>query len=352
MKKLFFAAAIVAMLASCAPKTSPSDELSSRLKSAARSGRIMYGHQDDLMYGHTWNTADEAQSLFDKSDVQMVCDQYPAILGLDLGGIELGNPENLDGNNFDAMRIAARKHAERGGIVTLSWHLRNPLTGGDAWDTSSTETVASILDGGSLHEEFLVWMDRLAEYVASLEIPVIFRPWHEHSEGFFWWGDTCCTPEQYNALWQMTYDYLVGEKGLTEMLWAISPNACNDFADWPQRYPGDEYVDIIGLDFYCFNDSFAQNLKACLDIQQSFAEEHGKLMALTETGYEGIPDPEWWTGTLLEAVQDYPIAYLLTWRNASDRPEHFYAPYPGAECAEDFVEFCKSDKTLFINDIR
>ena len=352
MKRLILMALSVLLLLSSCGRPAAVYVLAERLALASASGKIMYGHQDDLMYGHTWNSSDNTDPGFTRSDIEMVCGQYPAILGLDLGGIELGNAENLDGNNFDAMRAAAQAHVERGGIVTLSWHMRNPLTGGDTWDTSSTETVASILEGGENHEKFLVWMDRMAEYVKSLGIPVIFRPFHEHSMNFFWWGSSCCTADEYNALWKMAYQYIVEEKGLADMLWAISPNACPDFMDWPQRYPGDDYVDLIGLDFYYFDDAFVENMKACLEFQKCFAEDHGKLLALTETGYEGIPDPTWWTRTLLPAVQDYPIAFLLTWRNASDRPTHFYGPYPGAACEADFVEFCKSDKTLFINDIR
>ena len=75
------------------------------------------------------------------------------------------------------------------------------------------------------------------------------------------------------------------------------------------------------------------------------------MIAITETGYEGIPDPKWWTETLLPAIGDYPIAYVLVWRNARERVTHFYAPYPGQASAEDFVAFYNHPKTLFANDV-
>ena len=62
---------------------------------------------------------------------------------MDLGGIEVDWPANLDKNLFDHMRAAAVAHHERGGIVTFSWHPRNPLTGGDAWDVSSDHGMST-----------------------------------------------------------------------------------------------------------------------------------------------------------------------------------------------------------------
>ena len=48
----------------------------------------------------------------------------------------------------------------RGGVITISWHLDNPLTGRNAWDTTSA--VAAILPGGARHEQFKGSLDRLA----------------------------------------------------------------------------------------------------------------------------------------------------------------------------------------------
>ena len=109
------------------------------------------------------------------------------MVGFDLGGIELGNEANLDGVPFGLMRKAALTHLERGGIVTFSWHPRNPLTGGDAWDISSDQVVRSILPGGEKHAEFTLWLKRAADFIQSLGpgAAVIFRPWHENIGSWF-----------------------------------------------------------------------------------------------------------------------------------------------------------------------
>ena len=65
------------------------EQLAERLQTLQQRGYMM-GHQDDPFYGLTW----EYQS--DSSDVKNVCGDYPAVMGFDLGGIEMGDAKNLD----------------------------------------------------------------------------------------------------------------------------------------------------------------------------------------------------------------------------------------------------------------
>lgn len=351
--------AVSAAVSACgtAPaRQTPADELTSLLALYAEQGKIMYGHQDDLMYGHSWRLADDARE-FVQSDVKDVCGMYPSVYGLDLGGIELGGDRNLDGNLFTRMRASAVAHHERGGVVTFSWHPRNPLTGGDSWDTSSKEAVASVLEGGSRHELFMEWLSHAADYLESFRtadgkaVPMIFRPWHEHTGSWFWWGRDLCTVEEYTALWKMTYDYMAVERGLDNLVWAYSPGAGGMTEEiYMERWPGDGMVDMIGVDCYQYGSSeqYAAELKNALDIMAEVGQEHGKLLALTETGYEGIPDASWWTGTLYPVIKDYPLTYVLTWRNACDQKGHFYAPWPGQDSAGDFRKFADMEGIILI----
>ena len=88
-------------------------QLKERLEKLQQKG-IMFGHQDSPVYGTTWKW-DEG-----KSDVLLVAGDYPAVMGFDLGKIELDSKENLDGVPFDRMRKEILAQYERGGIVTLS----------------------------------------------------------------------------------------------------------------------------------------------------------------------------------------------------------------------------------------
>ena len=359
LKPIAIIAALVAMT-SCGGQQefaeTPADTLMDRLAGLVEDGKIMYGHQDDLMYGHSWKLADDA-SDFTQSDVYAVCGKYPAVYGMDLGGIEMDWTHNLDNNDFDNMRAAAVAHHERGGVITLSWHPRNPLTEGDSWDVTSDQVVASILPGGDKHEYFMTWLEKAADFMESVKtsdgqaVPMIWRPWHEHTGSWFWWGQDLCTSDQYKALWKLTYDYMVNERGLTNLVWAYSPGAggLND-EFFAERYPGDEIIDMVGFDCYQYGDnaSYIRDMKNALEVTERFAEKHGKLMAVTETGYEGVKDAEWWTSVLYESIKDYPVSYVLTWRNACDRPEHFYAPYPEHDSAEDFKAFADLEHMMFI----
>ena len=275
---------------------------------------------------------------------------------MDLGGIETGSVTNLDGNTFDNMRASAIAHYKRGGVVTFSWHPRNPLTDGDAWDVSSANVVESVLPGGSRHDLFMEWLSNAADFMESIQaggrpVPLIFRPWHEHTGSWFWWGRDLCTIDQYKALWKLTYDYMVSERGLDHLVWAYSPGA-GGLTDelFAERYPGDDMVDIIGFDCYQYasDEAYAYEMKQALDIIARFGKEHDKILAVTETGFESVKNPKWWTQVLYPSIQGYPVSYVLVWRNACDIDTHFYAPFKGHESAEDFKAFSGYDKIKFL----
>lgn len=326
------------------------------LENASKEGKILFGHQDDTAYGHGWNGEDG------RSDVKEVCGDYPAVLGWDLGGVELGDADNLDRIPFDRMRRLIVEHYEQGGINTVSWHAFNPITGGNSWDISCDTVVRAVLSEGETGELFKEWLGRTADFLESLKttdgtlVPVIFRPWHEHTGSWFWWGNNFCTPEEFKALWRLTADYLRKERGLDNLILAYSPNLDADREKYMEAYPGDEYVDLLGFDIYHFDgekgaQKYMEDLRYSLGILQTLGRELDKPVALTETGCEGVPMERWWTDVFYKAVKDTKISYVLVWRNAWDRPEHFYGPYPGQLSAENFKEFYKLPQTVFLKDI-
>ena len=362
MERTFLrSACILAILLTTAcgqPAGSPRDALADRLSGFVRDGQVAYGHQDDLAYGHAWCVEDWENDALERSDVKAVTGKYPLVAGFDLGGIELGDPANLDGVPFGLIRKAALLHIGRGGIVTFSWHPRNPLTGGDTWDTSSESVVKSILPGGEKHDGFRLWLQRAADFVESLgDVAVIFRPWHENTANWFWWGERLCAAGEYQELYRMTWRYFTEERGLTQILWCYSPEGNAGAQRAMDRYPGDAFVDILAVDTYALvrggtleeaRTRYLADLKGALDFLAAESKAHGKLAALSETGLEGLPDPTWWTGTLYPAIRDYPLSYVLTWRNAHDKPGHFYAPWDGFEGAADFKAFSELDNIVFL----
>ncbi len=316
---------------------------------------FMFGHQDDPLYGVTW----EGDS--DRSDVKSIVGDYPAVMGFEIGRIEKGGEESLDNVNFDTMRQEIINQYNRGGMTTISWHMDNPVTGGDSWDVATKGVVTSVLPNGENHEIFLSWLQYGAEFFNSLvtddgtKVPVLFRPWHEHTGSWFWWGKDNCTTEEYKELWILTYNFFQ-EQGVNNLLYGYSPDSQGPGDIYMERYSGDEYVDLLGLDTYHRdNEKGIEAYQNTLNTILSFLTEEGKRrnkpIALTETGLEAIPIADWWTEVLLPTIEKYPISYVLLWRNARERPNHYYAPYPGQKSADDFVKFYNNPKTLFVKDI-
>ncbi|WP_280640673.1 glycoside hydrolase family 26 protein [Hymenobacter volaticus] len=234
----------------------------------------------------------------------------------------------------------------------MSWHLNNPVNGLTAWDTTRN-TVRAMLPGGAQHATFVAYLSRLADFMQAAQaswfkpIPIIFRPFHENTGSWFWWGKKQCTPDEYKALFRFTIDYLRRERRVHNLLIAYSPAEFDSPADFMTRYPGDEYVDIIGFDAYYRGDgsAFRADMDRQLPALLALANEHHKVAALTETGFDQIPEPEWWTKTLLPYLQQYSLAYVLVWRNGPTG--HYFAPSPGQVSTQDFQAFYRAPKVLF-----
>jgi mannan endo-1,4-beta-mannosidase len=340
-------------------KTSATDiaTLRAKLEYSVNEHKVMYGHHDDPVYGHTW-VGNEG-----RSDVKETAGDYPAVMSWDLGGIELGDSANLDGVEFDRMRREVAAQHARGGINTFSWHLRNAVNGGDSWDLSDTLVVHKIATDATVKEAYDLQLHRLAAFFNSLKdsagnkIAVIFRPWHEHTGNWFWWGKTVSSVDDYKFLWHEMRRVLNAD-GVDNVLWAYSPDRVNSAEEYLERYPGDEYVDILGVDIYHFDgesgtERYTTAVKTALNIVSEQAKKRNKIPALTETGLEGLKITDWYTSVLLPTLRECPaISYLVVWRNAHNIPTHFYAPYKGHPAETSFKEFYDDDMTIFVKDVK
>ncbi|MDB5021575.1 MAG: beta-mannosidase [Pedobacter sp.] len=326
------------------------------LKRTAGKG-FLFGQQDASMYGVGW-TGDS-----DRSDVKSVTGSHPALFGWDLEGVAKDDSEANLSKNAERIRKLCIEAYLKGGVNTLSWHMQNFVTGKNFYDT--TRCVTAILPGGANHESFVKALDHIADFIGSLKtkngqaVPVIFRPFHEHTGNWFWWGKPFCSTDEFKALWQFTIHYFRDKKQLHNVLYAYSPDRISgNFDNYLERYPGDNYVDVLGYDDYWeFKDikdttSMKLGVKALAQIA-SYAISKNKVAALTETGLEKIPENVWFT-TLLKMIKSDPMAskisYLMVWRNA--HTGHFYAPYPGHSSVPDFLNFFNDPQTLFLNDIQ
>lgn len=321
---------------------------------------IMVGHQDDLAYGHGWFGESG------RSDIKDVAGDYPAVIGWELGHVELGAPVNLDSVSFADMKRYIRETHDRGGITTLSWHGDNIVTGNTAWDCAQDSVVRTILPNGSNHAGYMEWLDHVGDFFLDLKdkdgkyIPVVFRMYHEHTGDWFWWCRKQCTPEEYKQLWKMTVEYLRGKKNVHNLLYAYSPSGVGNEEEFLERYPGDEYVDIVAFDCYAPNATpegivhYKEEMNRNLQIITAYAAKSGKLPVIGETGLEGIPGSTYFTEAVYPVISQYKIGWVLFWRNAweEDKPNHFYGPFAGHSSVPDFIEFVKKPDILMNTDIK
>ena len=321
---------------------------------------ILFGHQDDLAYGVNWKY--EAG----RSDVKEVTGDYPGVYGWDLGGLEKKSDKNIDGIPFDKMRQYIKEGHSRGGIITLSWHFDNPLTGKNAWDITP-KSLASALPGGESHEKFKSWLDEGVKFILTLKdkngkpIPILYRPYHELTGTWFWWCQNNASPEEFKTLWKYTVDYLK-KKGVHNLIYVYNTSDFKTKEDFLKYYPGNDYADILSFDTYQYEDptvsqSFEQNVNRQFSIIDEVAKENSKLTAFAETGYEQIPYNKWWTETLLKAIGKYKISFVVAWRNHGyneymNPPKmHYYVPYKGHPNEQDFIDFYNLKETLFQSEV-
>ncbi|RIW34244.1 beta-mannosidase [Bacillus salacetis] len=339
---------------------------------------VLFGHQHATDEGITI-TREEG---IVESDVKNSVGDYPAVFGWDTlslqGDEKPGVPGDLEQSRKN-LAASMRQAHEMGGVVALSTHFPNFLTGGRYNDTS--ERVAqSILPGGEKNAEFRAFLDNIALFANELKddqgelIPVLFRPFHEQNGGWFWWGSKTTSASEYKELYRYTVEYLRDQKDVHNFLYVFSPNGTfSGNADtYLQTYPGDDYVDILGMDQYDNQaapgtEQFLNNLVDDLAMISRLSEEKGKIPAISEYGYspqgmktEGNGDLEWFT-KVMDAIKADPdakkIAYMQTWANFALNG-NLFVPYKNApdglgdhELLPDFIDYYKDPYTSFLNEV-
>ena len=307
---------------------------------------IMFGHHDYPSYGVGW------QGDPDRSDVKDLTGDYPAVYSLDM--------RNIDQVKIDFIKAAYM----RGGISMLVWHQNNPLTEkegapypvGTAWD--NTKVVDQILrEGRSMNIKYKKILDEVANAFFSMKdnngqlIPVIFRPLHEHTQTWNWWGSSATTEEEFISFWRFIVHYLRDRKGVHNVIYAISPQMDAAYTDTKSRllfrWPGNDYVDFLGMDCYHGRNTgaFISNVKSLSELSQILK----KPVGVTETGLENNHTADYWTKNVLAPLKGTNCVMVVAWRN--EKTSHAFGPYPADASAEDFKSFYNDKYTLFEKDL-
>ncbi|WP_256011049.1 glycoside hydrolase family 26 protein [Desertivirga xinjiangensis] len=319
----------------------------------------MIGHQDDLLYGNKW-FADK-----NGSDIKRITGDYPAVTGWDFGNIETNADFNIDSVPFALIRERIAEAHARGIISTASWHADNPLTRGSYDDTTVGRPIDAILMDSIHRTVFYAWLDKLADFMLSLKdsngryIPLIFRPYMSHNKpGAYWWNSAQNSAGDFKKLWQATVTYLREKRNVHHILYAYSVYGTASSGELEDYYPGDEYVDIVGIDLFFDQPSdpdgqgYKSRLNESLSFLNGFSVKHKKVPSVTCTGMEGIRQANYFTDYLYPIFSQYKLSYILFWRNAWNDESHYYIPVPGHPASDNFVEFVNKPDVLLLGDIR
>jgi mannan endo-1,4-beta-mannosidase len=238
--------------------------------------------------------------------------KHPALAGYDFLFLQFSpTPDNWSWvQNYNDISAAKEQWAANG-LVNYMWHWNVPNSKAD-WDKgvneynfdgynfycdkTSFDIREAVKEGTWQHDFIMKDIEEVAGYLQLLEnenIPVIWRPLHEAAGNYdlygpngawFWWGRHGAEPCK--QLWRLLYDQLVNVYGLDNLIWVwtvdVTKGAEDKFLDW---YPGDEYVDILGVDIYESNTNAKERqYQALVDLTKG-----KKLVTISECG--NIPDP-------------------------------------------------------------
>ena len=216
--------------------------------------------------------------------------KYPALAGFDF----MNHNRNYTWENKANLIKNAKYWWSQNGMVNCHWHWRDPLKNNDAFYSMATSysertsfDVPKISDTLSVEYAAMISdIDTIANYLRQLrdaKVPVLWRPLHEASGKWFWWGYKGADATK--KLWKVMYNRLVKHHGLNNLIWIWTSDIKADDLDW---YPGDEYVDILSMDIYPTNGDFSSQVISFNKLKADFGGR--KLITLSENG--SIPDPD------------------------------------------------------------
>ena len=302
--------------------------------------------------------------------------QKPGIIGVDLGcyGVDLVTTNETRWSSYICDIV---DYCAEGGIVTISSHFANPSGNyGDSakvrgslvtnYTLENLEKAFTdiITEGTALNTAFKAELDANAKFLAGLRdsgVPVIWRPLHEANGDWFWY----CTVQSGKVLdssfviniWKYIHDYFTNEYKLDNLIWCYAPNISENSIDIKKSpmnvmylYPGDEYCDIVGVDWY---SSGALEITVS-ESYPKLISESGKIGAVTEFGPNNNilaetfdKQPELYScmdlyGDLYEVSKnEISMAYILLWSGKHS-----------AQVLGNGIEFMNTDMTLGQTDVK
>jgi mannan endo-1,4-beta-mannosidase len=275
--------------------------------------KVISGVMTDRVMEHDGlNTPFTVETQIEMAYIKDASGKLPALIGLDFfHGTGLKSDDMWFMGYNDATLALAENMFNRGGFPIYCWHWKDPnqVTEENAFYTEHTNfDLSKAFSDPGVYETFdlnsaeyqniIKDIDIVSGYLKTLadkNIPILWRPLHEAAGGWFWWGAKGAKPCR--ALWRLMFDRMVNHHKLDNLIWVWT---CQEGVDALEWYPGDEYVDIIGRDFYYY--PVEKNHNSLISSFENLKDLYGgrKIIALSENG--SIPYPDnmredgaWWS---------------------------------------------------------
>ncbi|MBQ9226282.1 MAG: beta-mannosidase [Fibrobacter sp.] len=229
--------------------------------------------------------------------------KLPALVGFDFLFATGVKASDSWYQSYTQMALDAAKDLwSQGGIPAFTWHWKDPSDQIDAFYTKSGNdkeyTEFDFTKGfadpactanctwnkeSETYKQLVSDIDEIADMFLGLQeagVAAIFRPLHEASGKWFWWGTK--GGAAFQALYNLVYDEMVGVKGVKNLVWVWNPEYTSD-KDWN---PGATKYDVISLDIYEAWDYTTKYTKAYAELTTNYGTD--KILAVSENG--SIPD--------------------------------------------------------------
>ncbi len=301
---------------------------------------IMIGQQYATIEGIGWMGDSARADLFEVSD------DWPAVVGGELRGIEQGVEVNADSIPFALLRDGLVAYLQKQGLVTLTWTTPNP--GANPTDENS--------EGG---KQLRQWTKRVADYLASLQngygikVPVVLTLYPRYAGGQKQWYDDL-SADDYKKLYAETAQWLRDDT-LTNAVLAYQSCEAFTTAEAYWQYCPEELADVLQYGAYATTaqyEGFGQRLQKATQAISTLATEKMKPFGLTVAAQALGSDSTFFTRNLEPIVGQCRMSYILLGRNHGEPKDmRFGGPFPGNAATNDFMKLYNHERTLMMSKV-
>ncbi|MGM9713794.1 MAG: hypothetical protein ACI3Y5_06715, partial [Prevotella sp.] len=267
-----------------------------------------------------------------RSDINSVCNDFPAANAYDLSGLERDTARNADGFTADELRTDILAMARRGGLILCRWQMQKPRDDKQqgVWVENIARFLDSLADGYGIHAPVLL-----------LLMPLDDAAWYAKLDA-----------QAYLTLYK-TLSEAITAAGAKNVIYGYSCPLTPSADTMLSRFPAGiaSLIDINALSIPSAPDSYASSIASVLPTMRQAADSHGVALGLT-LGIANADTDSYWEQAILPLITSVPLTYALFGANGGQpSAHHIHTPFPGGNGVNGFMRLYNDPKTLFAHDV-